>query len=463
MLHNIRFAVPALLLAAAPLYAQSALERARVEVLEGRAVLIGGGADVQPDRRTETVRADGATQNALGAGSREHVGIDGTLGLDVHGPASFQWRAEGARVQVRFSELGWADLEARRGEHVIDLPAEWRAMIGRSSVHLRGIAGGPTELRLDAGQPVTVDWRGGGRTAVRPPVTVYPGSSVRLDQPRHTRTEPRRDERGLAWTTEGDGSDTWPWRASGGGYTAEELRERDGFEARTQTFDELPGTSRGTIDRVRTPQPDGSYATRELPRFDPAAPMYADGTRTAPEGDTRAQVPVTPAAKPEVEVTARPEPSAPDPAVPDFEPRNARPTGAETAASTSPFAEEASPTVEFERTRSAAPAPALRASSVAPFDASEWRGVERSKLNGAGVVAAERGAGVEFRVLGAGRTKVLVSGSSPAPRWCFTPQGDYLMHPGALAVFEKDGALRMSFGTVETFARVPGRPKFSEL
>ncbi|MEL6715434.1 MAG: hypothetical protein AAFP86_16765, partial [Planctomycetota bacterium] len=359
MLHNIRFAVPALLLAAAPLYAQSALERARVEVLEGRAVLIGGGADVQTVRRTETVRADGATQIELGAGSRVHVGFDGTLGLDVHGPASFQWSAEGARVQVRFSELGWADVEARRGEHVIDLPAEWRATIGRSSIHLRGIAGGPTELRLDAGQPAVVDWRGGGRTVVRPPVTVYPGSSVRLDQPRHSRTEPRRDERSLAWSTAGDGSETWPWRASGGGETVEELKERNDFDARTQSFDELPGSAVGTIDRVRTPQPDGSYATRELPRFDPSTPTYADGRPTARGAETRPQAPAAPATTPEVESTEQAQPTVSEPSTVGFEPRTARPTGAETAASTSPFAEEASPSVEFERTRSAAPAPEL--------------------------------------------------------------------------------------------------------
>ena len=97
------------------------------------------------------------------------------------------------------------------------------------------------------------------------------------------------------------------------------------------------------------------------------------------------------------------------------------------------------------------------------FDTLQWRGFDLSDLNGTGEIAAERGSGVEVRVLGQGRTKVFVGSGAPSPRWCFTPTMDLLMHPGSVAVFEADGTLRMSFGKTDEHEPIAGRPSYAAL
>jgi len=498
MLRSIPCAALLSLAAAAPLPAQSpsALDTARVEVLQGRAVVIGGGSDVETVRRDEVFRADGRTQLELSAGSRAHVGWTGTMGLEVFGPASLEWSASGAEIHVRFDELAWADVESRRGLHRIDLPADWRAQVGRCALHLRGIAGGPTEVRVDAGAPVVLDWVGGGSAEARPPVSIYPGSSVRLDRPRFRREEPRTPPQDITWDTPegaGDG-DPWPWRRSGGGDTPAEIAEREDLARQTQRLDELPGAPGSSIQRIRTFEGDGSSRTRALAADPSAARRRSEGVR--------AQAPLTSPEPPIVQVLERPAPSrdgrrassAPfnsrgrtqtsprtgrvsgRPA-PDARPRASAPA-AQAPVAPGPGARgvavervptpstTGSPAPRAERAPAGDAAPEPAAPSVpvtTDFVRAQWRGLSRSRITGAGAVAAERGSGVEVRALGQGRVKVFVSGRSPAPRWCFTPDGDHLMHPGAVAVFEADGSIRMSYGTVEAHDAAPGRPRFSDL
>jgi hypothetical protein len=98
----------------------------------------------------------------------------------------------------------------------------------------------------------------------------------------------------------------------------------------------------------------------------------------------------------------------------------------------------------------------------AVFTPVEWRGFTMDELNHAGCVVAERSSDVEYRILGQGRCKIIVSGTASQPRWCFTPKLDLQMQPGSVAIIEKDGTLRMSFGEVEEFEIPADRPSFDE-
>ena len=99
----------------------------------------------------------------------------------------------------------------------------------------------------------------------------------------------------------------------------------------------------------------------------------------------------------------------------------------------------------------------------AVFTPSEWRGFTKKDLNHAGSIVAERSSDVEYRILGQGRCKIIVSDSASQPRWCFTPKVDLQMQPGSVAIIEKDGTLRMSFGEVEEFQPPADRPSYDEL
>ncbi len=333
-----------------------------------------------------------------------------------------------------FHELSWVDMTVLRGEHSIELPAQWHGRVGRSSFRLRGIAGGPTELFLHAGSPVELDWRG-SITELRPPMAVFPGSSVRLDRPRYTRTQDTSARASQPWNLPEDeqvGS-VWPWRTRSD--TDQDVRERMILSRETQSFDEVPGSPTGTIDRVRTYRNDGSSRVQSIR-----------------SGGTSAQISVQPDVAPTVTISPRRSEVAPvQPMVPSQR-------------STEPRAQMQPRTRALEtRTPIAEPSRGVPTGSAKDFDSAQWRGLKMNALNGSGVVATERGTGVEVRILGEGRTKVFISGSSPSPRWCFTPFADYLMQPGAVAVLESNGRLRMSFGTIEEHAPSKGRPNFDEL
>lgn len=453
----------------------SALDEARIDVLAGRAVLVGGGTDAATLRRGDRTRTAGRAHLEIAVGAEVRIMWTETLSMDVLGPASFQWGAEGARVTVLFHELSWADLEVRAGEHTVHLPSDWTAEVGRSAVALRGLAGGPTEVMVHAGQPARLEWTG-DPTRARPPVALYPGSSVRLDRPRHTRegvapaqggpeVAPWPDELGAAAAPQVG----WPWRSR----TDDEADVAHRLEmARTVgRLDEVPGTPGGQVERIRRVEADGRTSDLEL---------------EVPGTATYAQVPVAPSAPVRYTVTPRGEGSTPAEGAPTDEAPGATDPGAarrevwDTDSSRrargvelrdltgrGPTPQGPGELLPFAAELAPAPAPAravaMDPQAPVPFRAEQWRGLDRKRLNGVGVIAAERGAGVEVRILGGGRTKVFVSSGSPSPRWCFTPHADYLMQPGAVAVFEPSGAVRMSFGTMEEHQPLAGRPAFDRL
>lgn len=439
----------------------SALESARVEVVAGRAIVVGGGLDGLTMRRGESKSARGRTHLEVPLGGQVRIWWAETMSIDVHGPSSLQWGAEEGRVTSLFHQLSWADVEVRRGEHEISLPASWRATLGRGAFRLRGIAGGPSELFQHAGQPALLEWLGNPTQPI-PPVFVQPGSSVRLDQPRHVPRQPALpdgERPGAAWDLGSEAeslTSVWPWRSRTD--TDADVTRRQRIGRTTRLLDEPLGVPGGRFERVVTPVGSGGFA---------AGPVASRGAV-----GTFAQVPVTPAEAPEVSIegsgtrkaggtpadatTAR---EAGEPSRAEALERLAPGGGASFAPDKVGAMAFATEQVGTRETRRAGSEPR----KAVPFDAAQWRGLERAQLNGTGVLAAERGRGVEFRVLGGGRTKVFVSSGSPAPRWCFTPRADYLMQPGAVAVFEADGRLRMSFGTLEEHPPRLGRPTFDRL
>lgn len=447
MTHIWKLPVAALALAvslAAPATAQSALDEARIEVQSGRAVYVGGEKAHLTMRRDDTHRAAGPSHFEISVGGRARISWTGTMSIDVFGPAIVEWRASGKTVDVDFERLSWADVEVRRGWHTIDLPSDWQATVGRSSVHFRGLAGGPTEVRSNGGVPVEVQWRG-EVTQTRPPVSVYPGSSVRLDRPRFAPQEIRAEMRGgqgAAWDVSAEdletGETVWPWRERSD--TPAQTRERLVLSRETRRMDEAPGSPTGRIERVRAYESDGASTVREI------APR-----KTEPV--TSSQVGLFSERAPRVERVQR--------------------VGRrqEAARSTMPPRErapqmpvrESSDAQGDERDDSGA-GDTLPEKKKAPiFDSAQWRGLSRSSLNGAGAVAAEKAVGVEVRILGGGRTKVFVSRTAKDARWCFTPFADYRLEPGAVMVFEQDGTLRMNFGPSQELKAAAGRPMFSDL
>lgn len=191
--------------------ASDASREARVEVHEGRAVGVRKGAAERTLRRGEPWVTEGEVHLEVGAGAELQVLWPGRGSLQVWGPASLQWGPVDPELAtgpddlaIRMFDLAWADLETRRGNHQLQLPGGWRARLGAVAIHLRGLPSGPVELRHHAGRPVRLDWRGKDLDA-RPPITVYPGSNVRLDRPQDP---PRSDKRNVnAW-----GAVEWPWR-----------------------------------------------------------------------------------------------------------------------------------------------------------------------------------------------------------------------------------------------------------
>jgi hypothetical protein len=369
-----------------------------VEVRRGRAVLLAGGVErtVRPDKPQT---ADGKAHLEVGAGTEVQVNWPGRASMHLWGPASVEWSPDGKPsrdpmentftthgVTLRFMDLAWADLEIRRGVHTLHLPGSWRASVESGAFYLRGLPTGPTEIRHHAGSPVSLEWIGDPSRA-RPPVRVYPGSSVVLERP-DTGTGRRQSKAEQAWERP-----SWPWRQSVDSDEQVAMERQAGAEE-WQSRE----ARRGGLARVR--------------EFD----------------DQPVRVEVQPM---EIE-RMQPEPVQPvrEPAI---------------------LPSQTEPHVD------SAPADVYR------FQRDQWHGVDRSELTLAGQVVIQRASGVDVRVFPSGRRKVFLDSTAPGPIWCFGAGTDYLLHPGAVAVFETNGNLRMKFGTIEVMPAPAGRPEFADL
>ena len=128
---------------------------AKVEVTHG-----SRGAHQQRHGMPETIRKGdregtvGRSQLEIPTGSEARISWPGTCSVRIYGPSSIEWDSQDSTIGLKFHELAWADFECREGQHEVFLPSEWSGTFGRSAFHIRGITGGPCELRLQAGEPV---------------------------------------------------------------------------------------------------------------------------------------------------------------------------------------------------------------------------------------------------------------------------------------------------------------------
>jgi hypothetical protein len=295
-------------------------------------------------------------------------------------------------------DVAWADLEVRRGEHRLNLPGQWRADVSAGALHLRGLASGPLELRHHAGSPMQLTWCGDAASA-RPPLTLYSGSTVRLDRPSAAPVDDSSNAR--VWD-----APSWPYREQA--ESPEQVAERTALERRTNRQSPWPAPEQGAQGPVA-----------KVPEF----PEQRD---------------LVVSVEPAREGSAAPTPLAPL-------------TGG--SAAQQPDVTEPRPVAE---------PPAARA-AAAGFEPGAWGGFSLLELSDAGPMAVQKGDGVEVRLFTSGRRKVFVDPMAAQPAWCFGPHKDYLLHPGAVAVFEGDGSMRMSFGTVDVHDAPAGRPRFDQL
>lgn len=410
-------------------------DAARVEVFRGRAVLVDEGGEHSLARGEEHV-GQGRVHLELGAGAEAGVSWPGRAGLHLWGPASLEWsghpsdrpRAEGEsfsshELEIELFDLAWADFEVRRGHHSVRMPGGWRGTFDSGAFYLRGLPTGPTELRHHAGGPLALEWVGDPDRA-RPPVVVYPGSSLLLG--REVGEVPRTEPRVGVWDARGWEETEWPWSGVSGrsrvalGAPAEP-GERSPV-ASVPEFPELPPEVQVDVQPLE-PEP---FASEPFGSDAPDEPAW-----TAPQ----------------------PPPSVPVEEAWDWEPAPSVPEPR-----TEPAPEPVATVPEAPRLETVG-----QSGMDFGFHAEQWRGLPRTRLVGAGAVAVERGAGVEVRVFPSGRRKVFVDASTPAPVWCFAPGVDYLMHPGSVAVFEPSGSLHMHFGTIDERPATPGRPEYNQL
>ncbi len=182
---------------------------AQLEVLRGRVVLRQEGQNERLVRTEERLGWAQKVDLEIGAGAEVRVSWAGQASCELWGPAKLEWSVEpgqadqesGLRFQI--DELGWADLEIRRGVHRLDLPGHWSARLESGAFHLRSLPSGPMEVRHHAGTPIELFWSG-DPAHVRPPITVYAGSSLRLERPPEGPVDQTR--KADAWQ-----DPAWPW------------------------------------------------------------------------------------------------------------------------------------------------------------------------------------------------------------------------------------------------------------
>lgn len=387
--------------------AQSADELfSRVEVRSGRAQIIQNVDATQTVRSGSSVTLQGKAHLEVPAGSEVRVSYPGQASLHVWGPASLDWQsvpspqtAGQSSIVWNLFQTTWVDLEVRRGDHALNLPGDWHAQIDGGSLRMRGLASGPLEMRLNAGRPVRVFWNGDVSQA-RPPMTIYPGSNIRLEQPSEVKTD--LSSQSKRWQ-----DPTWPYRRNAD--TPEQARER---AAQPQRLTQAP-----------------AWPAPEVLKLDEAQPEARVETNRSGQPVTQAQVPSTPVVD---RIQVQPQETVKTPARSMPEPQGQRGSQAAVAVSTN-------------------------------FDREQWRGVAQDNITDCGAFAVEQRKGVEVRVFAGGKTKVLVDRWQGSQTWVMTPGKDYHLAPGCVALFNERGELEMSHGGVESFPAAQGRPLFSQV
>ncbi|HVS19448.1 MAG TPA: hypothetical protein VMT18_12660 [Planctomycetota bacterium] len=154
---------------------------ARVEVLEGRAILAGAGVVVRIEAGDPERWIDGAAHLELAADSRARVTWSGRASLVLEGRNVLAWRpaAGGAAPAWDLAEVGAAHLELRRGPLDVTLAGGWGARLQSGACALRGLPGDAVELDHQAGLPLDL-WPPQHGQAPSVPFTVLAGARLRL-------------------------------------------------------------------------------------------------------------------------------------------------------------------------------------------------------------------------------------------------------------------------------------------
>tara|TARA_R110002126_G_scaffold10067_15_gene45126 strand:+ start:3844 stop:5139 length:1296 start_codon:yes stop_codon:yes gene_type:complete len=418
---------------ATPSFAQDASdspthpERARVEVHKGRCVLLAEGKVERTLRSGATGDTAGRTHAEIAAGSEVRLSWPGRASVYVWGPASLQWSTDpttsttddatstfsSESLTIQFFDIAWCDFEVRRGQHRLRLPGHWRCDVENGATHFRGLPQGPVEVRHHAGSPLTLVWEG-DLSKPRPPVTVYSGSSVRLDMP--TTSPDDRSSKAPSW-----GQSQWPWREQAD--TDDEIRDRVALQGRTNQPGSWPsgeGPQRGTMARVP------EFTERTGVKVDVQPETMRIGDTQSPQSQS---TPMSP-------YTGRTAVQNPGTTLPELPPTRVQPK---------------QPKVQD--------APAVSRT----FLTDQWGGLGRHQLESSGVMAIERSQHVEIRLFSSGRRKVFVASECSTSIRCFGPNGDYTLEPGTVAVFEKDGSLKSAYGDYEASETPTNRPTLGEL
>ncbi len=386
---------------------------ARLDVRSGRVQVIQSEGSESTLRKGENLSVRGSTHLEVSSGSEVRISYPGVASMHVWGPASLDWQSvptqqvsnlkdleqlSSAGIAWNIFNATWCDLEVRRGRHLLQMPGDWSAIMEGGSVRLRGLATGPLEVRVNAGDPLRLYWSG-DQSQARPPLTVYPGSNLRLERP----TLAKVDQSGnaLAWQ-----DPVWPYRKST--ETLAQNQQRQGRALHTRKTNPWP--SPGT----------GSLST-----------------------GTKAQVDLVPVVD-RVQVQVQPQPTQPVAQVD----RNSLdlPSVVRTAPVLQPS--PVSPVQPQEQAQAEAQPQRLVRDTTYVVD--HWRNVALNKLKACGAVVVEDRAGVETRVFAGGRRKILVDRFDGSATWVFGPSDDFQLLPGAVAVFDEDGKLVLSHGEIKS-------------
>lgn len=201
-------------------------DQARVEVFSGRVIVREDDGVTTSLRRGAAVTVGGPAHVELSPGGEVRLSWLGRASLRLTGQACVQWTVrprEGEEgpslgtfstrgLDLRLFDVDRADLEVRRGEHLVRFPGGWVLEPRSGAYQICGIPGGPLELLHHAGHPSRLTWIGDARSA-RPPLWTRPGFAQRLD-----RLQPTAPPVVDTGSQEPWGESTWPWsdvRSSG--------------------------------------------------------------------------------------------------------------------------------------------------------------------------------------------------------------------------------------------------------
>lgn len=452
--------------------AQGSSFQGRVEVLRGRAVLFDEDGSRRLLGTLEEFRLPEQAHLELGAGAELRLSWPGLASMNLWGPASLDWQPWEPRAATperepglawRVSELAWADLEVRKGVHRLELPGDWSARLEKSAVHLRSLPWGPIEVRHHAGRVIQMLWSGDPQH-VRPPLTIYPGSSLRLDQPPEGADDVSRHAR--AWDLP-----TWPWsRRTDNAEQADDRRRLAELTDRQRRGPEAWPAAEGARERASEFQDRRNLYTEVLsddPEEDPQAAGAYDPIEALEEAPAKPWQPTELSEE-------RPSPSNAVPVRPETQP--SADTDSSDAPTKSSISSQARRRTTLERLPRQEPRPQGRASTTEapaqqvlpprprvskargadldyPEDSPRWRGVKASQRVRAGQTWVQNSRGVEVRASSGERWKVLVDRTAPSGIWCFTPETDYFLKPGSVAVFDADGRMRTSYGMIDSHAQ----------